>query len=191
MKEQTNAIVMEGKKLSIYQLCMMAMMAALMCILGPMSIPIGQVPITFTNLVIYLAVFLLGTKMGTISCLVYLLLGMAGLPVFSGYSGGFAKLAGPTGGYLVGFLFMAAISGIFVERSSRNPVWSGAGMVLGTAVLYLFGTAWFVLMMKCTVVYALAVCVVPFILGDLIKIVLAVILGKQVRRALMRADLIE
>ena len=190
MEEKTNSVAMRDNRLSIYQLCMMAMMAALMCILGPMSIPIGQVPITFTNLVIYLAVYLLGTKMGTVSCLVYLLLGMAGLPVFSGYSGGFAKLAGPTGGYLVGFLFMAAISGIFVERFSRNPFWSGAGMVLGTAVLYLFGTVWFVLMMKCTVAYALAVCVVPFILGDLIKIVLAVFFGKQVRGALMRANLL-
>ena len=74
----------EKSKLSIHQLTAAALMTALMCILGPLSIPIGAVPISFTNLVIYLAVYLLGTRLGTISYLVYLLLGAAGLPVFSG-----------------------------------------------------------------------------------------------------------
>ena len=96
---------------SIYQLTTCALMVALMCVLGPMSIPIGPVPVSFTNLVIYLAVYLLGMKGATISCLVYLLLGAVGLPVFSGYQGGLAKLTGPTGGYLVGFILMALICG--------------------------------------------------------------------------------
>ena len=85
---------------SVKTMTMCAIMAALMCILGPMSIPIGAVPISFTNLVIYLTVYLLGAKKGCISYLIYMLLGVVGLPVFSGYTGGIAKLAGPTGGYL-------------------------------------------------------------------------------------------
>ena len=81
--------------LSIHQMAMIALMTALTCILGPLSIPIGAVPISFTNFVIFLTVYLLGAKLGAISYCIYLLLGLAGLPVFSAYSGGFAKLAGP------------------------------------------------------------------------------------------------
>ena len=101
----------EKSRSTVYQLCFVALMAAVMCFMGPLSIPIGEVPVSFTNLIIYLSVYLLGMKMGTASCIVYLLLGMVGLPVFSGYSGGMAKLAGPTGGYLIGFIFMALICG--------------------------------------------------------------------------------
>ncbi len=165
-------------------------MTAVMCILGPMSIPIGEVPVTLTNLVIYLAVFLLGTRLGTISCIVYLLLGMAGLPVFSGYTGGMGKLAGATGGYLAGFIFMALISGYFIEKFSYHPVWSAAGMIFGTAALYVFGTAWFVLLTQCTAGYAVTVCVLPFIAGDLVKIAAAVLAGRRVRARLIQAGLI-
>ena len=79
-------------------------------------------------------------KAGTISYLVYLLIGLVGVPVFSGFTGGPAKLAGPTGGYLVGFLFMALIAGYFIDRFSRNHILQVLGMILGTAVCYLFGT---------------------------------------------------
>ena len=94
-------------KLSVYQMAAAALMTAVLCVLGPLSIPIGPVPISLTNFVIYITLYLLGTKLGTLSYCIYLLLGTAGLPIFSGYSGGLAKLAGPTGGYLVGFIAMA------------------------------------------------------------------------------------
>ena len=79
-----------------------AIMTAVMCILGPLSIPIGPVPITLTNLAIYLAMYILGTKRGSAAVCLYLLIGLAGLPVFSGFTGGPGKLLGPTGGYLIG-----------------------------------------------------------------------------------------
>ena len=134
---------MEQQTMKIQDLTLIALMAALTCILGPMSItlPFTPVPISFTNLVIYFAVMVIGMKRGTISYLVYLLIGAVGLPVFSGFSGGLAKLAGPTGGYLVGFIFLALISGFFVEKFSGNIVMAVIGMVLGTAVCYVFGTA--------------------------------------------------
>lgn len=175
---------------SIYQLTVCALMAALMCILGPMSIPIGLVPVSFTNLVIYLAVYLLGMKGATISYLIYLLLGAAGLPVFSGYQGGLGKLAGPTGGYLIGFIFMALICGFVMEKSRVNAVITGLGMVAGTLIAYLFGTVWFVLQMQCEVWYALTVCVFPFIPFDLAKIVIATALGKAIRIALAKSNLL-
>ena len=115
---------MEQQTMKIQDLTLIALMAALTCILGPMSItlPFTPVPISFTNLVIYFAVMVIGMKRGTISYLVYLLIGAVGLPVFSGFSGGLAKLAGPTGGYLVGFIFLALISGFFVEKFSGNII---------------------------------------------------------------------
>lgn len=178
------------RKNTVYQLTTCALMAALMCILGPMAIPIGPVPISLTNLVIYLAVYLLGMKGATVSYLVYLLLGAAGLPVFSGYQGGLGKLAGPTGGYLVGFVLMALICGFIMEKFRSHAVLTMLGMAVGTAVAYLFGTVWFVVEMECKVWYALTVCVFPFIPFDLGKIVIATGLGKAVRSALVKGNLL-
>lgn len=177
-------------KSTIYQLTTCAIMTALMCILGPMSIPIGPIPVSFTNFVIFLAICLLGTKGATISYLVYLLLGAVGLPVFSGYSGGLVKLAGPTGGYLIGFILLALIGGIIMKKCHSGTVTTMVGMAIGMIVSYLFGTAWFVLQMQCSVWYAFTVCVFPFVLVDFMKIVVAVGLGKSIRLALSKAKLL-
>ena len=95
-------------------MALIGVMAAVTCILGPLSlaIPVSPVPISLGLLGVAFAVYMLGMKKGTLSVLIYLLLGLVGLPVFSGFSGGFAKLAGPTGGYLIGFLFMIPLTGI-------------------------------------------------------------------------------
>lgn len=192
MNEKNNtSTTISTSKLTIQQMAAIALMTALMCVLGPLSIPIGPVPISFTNFVIYLAVYLLGTKSGTISYCVYLLLDMAGLPVFSGYSGGIAKLAGPTGGYLVGFIFMAVITGIFIKIKPGTILLPVFGMVLGTVVAYIFGTAWFILQAKCTLWYALTACVFPFLIGDAVKILLSSKIGPLIRNALNRAHLLE
>ena len=93
-------------KLSTKQLTTIGVMTAVTCILGPLAIPLSfsPVPISLTNLAIYISIYVLGTKSGTISYIVYLLLGLVGLPIFSNFTGGLAKLAGPTGGYLIGFI---------------------------------------------------------------------------------------
>ncbi len=167
-----------------------AVMAALMCVLCPLSIPIGPIPISLQILVILLTAFILGTKDASISYVVYLLLGAAGMPVFSGFQGGLAKLAGPTGGYLIGFLPMIIISGIFIVKSKRNIWISLLGMALGIAVDYVFGTAWFVTQTGSTVAHALDVCVYPFIPLDLGKMVAAALLGKAVHTGLVKAKLL-
>ena len=82
---------------AVQQLCFIALMAGIMCLLGPLAIPIGPVPISVMTLLIYLSVYILGMKMGTVSCIIYLLLGFVGLPVFAGYTGGAGKLLGATG----------------------------------------------------------------------------------------------
>lgn len=178
------------KEQKVYHLAACALMAALMCVLGPMSIPIGPIPVSLTNFVVFLSVYLLGTKDGTISYLIYLLLGAAGLPVFSGYQGGLAKLAGPTGGYLAGFILMALIAGFIMERWHAHTVITILGMIVSMAAAYLFGTVWFVLQMQCDTGYALATCVYPFLPVDLVKILAVSVVGRAIRNALARANLL-
>lgn len=178
------------KKITIKEMAICGIFAALMCIAGPLSVPIGPVPVSLTNLAIYFAVMIIGTKISLISYIVYLLLGTVGLPVFSGFSGGLSKLVGPTGGYLVGFILMLIISGIAAELSKRNIVITILGMIVGTAAAYLLGTVWFVCQQKCSFAYAMGICVEPFIIFDLIKIVIAFILGNEVRKHLVKANLL-
>lgn len=178
------------KNLSIKEMVICAIMTALMCVLAPMSIPIGPVPITLTNLVIYITIVLLGTKLTTVSYIVYLLIGLVGVPVFSGFTGGVAKLAGPTGGYLIGFIFMIIIGGIIYEKFGSNNIIAGLGLFAGLVVAYIFGTVWFVHQMDYTYSAALSVCVWPFVPFDIIKIVIAIILGKTIKKALKKANLL-
>ena len=127
---------MKEKKFTVYQLCFMALMAAVTCILAPLSIPIGPIPISLTNLVVYFTVYVIGLKAGTCSYCLYVLLGVVGLPVFSGYVGGPAKIAGPTGGYIVGFVLMALIGGYVIEKTNRNMVLVIIAWIVGTMVDY-------------------------------------------------------
>lgn len=179
------------KKLTTYQMAVTALMAAVMCVLGPLTVPIGAVPISLANFVICLTVWLLGPKFGTLSVAVYLCIGLIGVPVFSGYGAGLAKLAGPTGGYLVGYLLLALIGGLFIEKSNGNPVVSGIGLVLGDAACYVLGTAWFVFQMQCELGYALSVCVYPFIALDLAKIVVSCVVGALLRKRLVQAGVLK
>lgn len=177
------------KQSALFNMTSCALMAALMCVLCPVSIPIGPVPISLSVLVILVTVVVLGTWRALVSYTVYLLLGAVGMPVFTGFQGGLAKMAGPTGGYLLGFWLMILIGGIIMERSKRNLWLTMLGMAVGVAVDYVFGTAWFVLQTGSTLTHALEVCVYPFIPLDLLKIVAAAVFGKLVWKALMRARL--
>lgn len=178
------------KKSAIFNMTSCALMAALMCVLCPMSLPIGPIPISLSILVILLTVYVLGTWRALVSYTVYLLLGAVGMPVFSGFQGGLAKLAGPTGGYLAGFWLMILVAGIIMERGKRNLLVTILGMLVGVAIDYAVGTAWFVFQTESTVVHALDVCVYPFIPFDVAKIVIAVLLGSVVYKGLQKAKLL-
>ena len=108
-----------------------------------------------------------------------LLIGLVGVPVFSGYGAGIAKLAGPTGGYLVGYLLLAFIGGMFIEKSKGNPVVSAVGLVLGDAACYVLGTIWFMVLTGLDLPTSLTYCVIPYLPGDVIKIALASLLTIQ------------
>ena len=182
--------VSREKKQSTSALTAAAMMAAVLCVLGPLSVPVGPVPVAMANFGVSLAAWLLGPRYGALSVAAYLLLGAVGAPVFAGAGAGAAVLFGPTGGYLIGYLAQALIGGWAVERLGGRALWSGLGLAAGVAVSYAFGTAWFILQMGCTLPYALTVCVLPFIPFDAAKVALALVLGSILRRALHRAGLL-
>ncbi len=177
---------------NIYFMACSALFAAIMCVLGPLSLPIGPVPISLTNLVVYLSIFLLGPWAATVSTIIYILLGAFGLPVFSNGQGGLAKLVGPTGGYIVAYILVALIGGLclMLSKGKLKYIITVLGLIVGTAILYLIGTLWFMYVTKSGMMAALELCVFPFIVLDLIKIVIATILGIAVRRALAKANLL-
>lgn len=163
-----------------------AVMAALLCVAGPLTIAIGPIPLSLCSFAVYLAGAVLGAKRGTLAVALYLLIGLVGVPVFSGFSGGFQKLVGVTGGYLVGYLACVWLTGL----GARDETKKAAGwrlplhMVLGTIALYAVGTAWFMLQTKNALVAALGMCVIPFLPGDAIKIIAASLLARPIRRAI-------
>ena len=174
-------------------LTMIGLMTAILCIMGPMSlvIPISPVPISLTNLAIYLAVILLGMRRGTIVTLVYLFIGFVGVPVFSAFTAGPGKLIGPTGGYLIGFIFLALIAGYAVDRFPGKIGWTALGMAIGTLVLYILGTAWLAYSAGMTFSQALFAGVIPFVLGDAIKIALAIMIGFPVKKRLIQTGILQ
>ena len=176
---------------NIKTMTFIALMAAVTCVLAPLSIsiPFSPVPISLTNLVVYFSIYILGMKRGTLSYLVYLLIGLVGIPVFSGFTGGPAKLLGPTGGYLIGFIFMAMICGYFIDKWSNKWYLCFLGMILGTALCYLFGTVWLAYQAEMSFSAALAAGVIPFIPGDLIKIIIAMLIAPQISTRLRKAGL--
>ncbi len=180
-------------KSSTRNLVMCALCAAIICVLAPISVPIGPVPISLATFAVMLSGILLGAKWGTIATLVYILLGAVGVPVFAGYSAGVGAIVGQTGGYLVGYLPLALCAGAIYDQFGREAagakkyVCAVAGMVVGTAVLYVIGTAWFCRVSGADLGSALGWCVTPFLLGDTIKIVIVTIVAPQIETALKKA----
>ena len=174
------------KNLSIRNMVFTALFAAVICVLAPFSITIGPVPLTFATLAIYLAASTLDWKLGTAAVIVYIALGAFGLPVFSSFSGGLQKIAGATGGYIIGYIPLALATGLII-KTFKNRIWSFAfGMVIGTVLLYTCGTIWFMYVMECSLATALGLCVVPFLIGDVIKIILVCLLAPPLRAALKK-----
>ena len=152
------------------RLVRIALMAAVLCVLAPWKIPVGPIPITLASFGVYLAAGLLGPVEGTAAVTVYVLLGAVGVPVFSGFTGGAGCLLGLTGGYILGYIPCAAISGWLMGRQA--PAWRRVlALLAGTAVLYALGTAMFCIQSGKTLVAALSACVVPFLPLDAVKIV--------------------
>ncbi|MDD6735794.1 MAG: biotin transporter BioY [Clostridiales bacterium] len=152
---------------------------ALLAICSQICIP-GAVPFTLQTFAAAFIGAFLGAKKGVIATVIYILLGIVGIPVFAGFRAGIPTLLGGTGGYIIGLIPFAAITGLFCRRFGRKIQVMLPSMILGLAVCYLLGTVWFVhLYAEKGLWYAVSTCVLPFIIPDLIKLFLASLLVKK------------
>lgn len=189
------------KKILLRDMCYIALFAAIITVCSYLAIPIGEISVTLQTFAVCAAAGLLGWKRGTLSVIVYILLGICGIPVFSGFKNFYALIGGASAGYVIGFLFTALLTGIVTDNlhkigdKAKNKtagqilqlVLLAAAMVVGVALCYMFGTLWYMWIYKGSVSsdnlqIALAYCVYPFILPDLIKIVVAAILVNRLKR---------
>ena len=127
-----------------YDIVYIAVFAVIMAICSWISIP-AAVPFTLQTFGVFIAVGILGGKRGTLSVLVFILLGAIGVPVFAGFSGGIGVLAGTTGGYIIGFLFSALVMWAMEKLPGKKAVMQIVSMIVGLIVCYAFGTAWFMI----------------------------------------------
>lgn len=158
-----------------------AMFSALLAVCSQISIPLNPVPINLALLAVLLCGGLLGKKYASVSVIVYILLGAVGVPVFASLKGGLAVLAGPTGGYIAGYVIAAFVTGFFFEKSDKFYVLI-PGMVLAVLMCYAFGTLWYIFVTKAKFVTALASCVLPFLPLDFVKIMLSFFAVKCIKR---------
>lgn len=179
----------------IYTMTECAIFAALLCIFSPITIPIGPIPVSMGIFAVMLTGIILGWKKGVLSVLVYLLIGLCGVPLFSGGKSGLAAFLGPTGGYIWSYIIMVMVIGFLSQKDYRNKLLSFlvpfAATILGVILCYVFGTIQFMYVADYSLAEALAVCVYPFIPLDLLKALCAVLLGISVRRGLKKAGFLK
>ena len=180
-----------GTRMRSLDLVYISIGAALIAICSWISIPTA-VPFTLQTFAVFFILLLLGGKRGTFAILIYVLLGAVGLPVFAGFKGGIGILFGNTGGYIWGFLLSGLIYCLFTKLFTKSKMIKVAALVLGLVVCYAFGTAWFMYVyMRSTgevgLITVLSWCVFPFIIPDLIKMALAVVLAKRIEPVIQAA----
>ncbi|MCR4771852.1 MAG: biotin transporter BioY [Oscillospiraceae bacterium] len=176
------------KKITARDIAYTAAAAALMTVCSWLTVPY-TVPFTMQTFAVSCSLVMLGGRKGTAAILLHILMGMAGLPVFSGFRGGVGHLLGPTGGYILGFVLSGLCWTVFEKKlPGKKAAAKYAVLLLGLVLCYLAGTLWF------TAVYArrgsaagfvsaLSVCVAPYVLPDLAKLALALYVGERVRRS--------
>ena len=184
----------QKRLLSVYNSVLIAIFVALITVCTWITIPMGTIPFTLQTFAIFVTGGLLGAKRGTITLVIYVLLGIIGVPVFSGFSSGIVKFipnteTGMTGGYIIGFLFTILIIGLFKhlsrEKDSKmKAVYLGLGMVVGDIVCLAFGTVWFWLFnpMHVGLLGTLSACVVPFIIPEIAKILIALLVVVRINK---------
>ena len=173
-------------KTKTYDLAYIAIFAVLIAICSWISIPM-TVPFTLQTFGVFMAVGVLGGKRGSLAVLVYILLGAIGVPVFAGFSSGPGVIAGPTGGYIVGFLLTALIIGLIMKLAKGKSeitkiVITVVSMILGDIGGIAIGTVWFMVVMKMNLSASLTQCVVPYIVPDLAKIIVATIIVNRLKK---------
>ena len=176
----------------IYDLVLISVSAALITICSWISIPLGPVPFTLQTLGILAVMLTIGGRRGTIAILVYLALGAVGVPVFAGFKGGVMSFIGPTGGFLIGFVFGALVywllEKLFLRKLMTSPVetwiFGMLGFLVFEVVMYIVGVIWFMTVYAAQtgpigLTTVMSLCVFPFIIPDIVKMAVAVLIGER------------
>ena len=172
-----------SRRMKTIDMTYVALFSVLIVICSWISVPTA-VPFTMQTFAVFLAVAVLGGKRGTLTVVLYLLMGAAGLPVFSGFMGGVGRLFDITGGYMLGFLLAALFMWLMERIFGKRNVVLALSMVIGILICYVFGTAWFVCFYGqsgglTAVSTVLITCVLPFVIPDAIKICLVMVFRKR------------
>ncbi len=165
-------------KLKTKDLTIIALFCAIMCVISPITIPTGTIPFSLSLFAVMLTAISLGTKKGTLAILIYILTGILGLPVFSGFTGGIHIVFGPTGGFILSYIFTTIIVSIASRHKKFTLIIS---CILSLLVCYLFGSLQYALITKVNFFDALYVCVYPFIVFDILKVLFAVNIGMKLK----------
>ncbi len=174
------------KKATAHDTVMTAMMTSLIAVCSWISIP-SAVPFTLQTFAVFCSVSLIGGRRSLLAILSYLLIGAVGVPVFAGFTGGISRLFDSTGGYMIGFIFTALIYWASEKLPVRNTIISVSAMLIGLAAMYISGTVWFILIYigeskAITLAQSLKWCIVPFIIPDIIKLTLSLMITKRLRK---------
>ncbi|MBR1591974.1 MAG: biotin transporter BioY [Ruminococcus sp.] len=181
------------KAFTTKELVMTALMSVVIAICSWISIPIGSVPFTLQTFAVFCAMLILGGKKGTFAVLVYILLGAVGIPVFAGFTGGIGIILGTTGGYIIGFLILGLFYWLIDSVAKddmfpkNNLIIKIAALVIGLLLCYAFGTVWFMQVYAkqadaIDIKTALEWCVIPFLIPDVIKLIIAAVVSENVRK---------
>ena len=175
------------KFFSSYNIAIMALFVALLAICSWISLPIGPVPFTLQTFAVFVVGGLLGFKRGTVTVVVYILLGLVGVPVFSGFKGGVGVIVGPTGGYILGFILTEIVISLGVkfmkvENEALKMLVMFVFCVIGDALCFVVGTIQFMAVTGNILSVSLTYCVIPYIIPDIVKIIVAVIVVNRVKK---------
>ena len=186
----------KDKNKSIRDICFIAIFTAIIAVFAQISIPMPLgVPFTLQTFIIPLAGIILGSKKGTLAVFIYVILGAIGIPVFSQQTGGLACLFGRTGGFILSFPLMALCAGVFSDISANKNLRMkylllAAGLVMGSILNYICGMLMFSFVTSRSLRDAFVICVLPFIPTAVIKIIIAGILGENIKRVLKKGRIL-
>lgn len=175
---------MENKKLSTKELSLISLVTAFLCITGPLTMPIpfSPVQLSLMNLTLYLSLYVLGAKKSALSYLLYVFMGFIGLPVFSGFGAGLGKIAGPTGGYIVGFIAVPLLAGKYIEQFPKGRIKHILAMLISSILCYALAAVWLSIQSGSTLLQAVLAGILPFLPGDIAKMVIAAMVGPTIQR---------
>ncbi len=175
------------KKLKLYNQMVAALLAALLAIIAPFSVPLGAVPLTLASLGVYLAAVIGGAGFGSLAVALYLLLGAVGLPVFSGFVGGVQAFLAPAGGFLIGYLPCTVVIGMGLRWGKYTRFACLLSLLAGTLVLYVCGVGGFMYATRTPLLASIAACCLPFLAGDAIKIAAVTVLLPPLTKLMKKA----